>query len=171
VVSKYPIGIENFKTSSNAWNGTWLSEDEVIKIKVIDEPNGIIKLAWIESKDNDLTFKSITCKIKKGKSGLYLNVIEMPDGELTDYYFWGKIKKENQKIIFWQPSVDAFKKAHEAKKINAIIEKTDPDKSGKQRVKFVKLTDDPEVVLDLIENKSSEYFDLENPIVLMRIIQ
>ncbi len=171
VVSKHPVGAENYNTSSKSWDGTWLSEGEFVKIKVMDEPNGIVKLAWIEEKDNDIKFESITCQIKKGSNGLYLNVQAKPDDELTGFYYWGKVKKEKHKILFWLPSVEAFKQASEAKKIQATMEKTDPDKQGKQRIKNIKLLDDPKVILALVEGDGGKYFDLENPIVLVRAMK
>ncbi|MBU1340943.1 MAG: hypothetical protein KKE44_19120 [Proteobacteria bacterium] len=40
VISKYPIGIENYIASSDALDGLWLSEDDFIKIKVIENDCG-----------------------------------------------------------------------------------------------------------------------------------
>ncbi len=171
VVSKYPIGTEKYNASPKSWDGTWLSEGEFIKIKVMDEANGLMKLAWIEEKDNDFKFESITCQIKQSKNGLYLNVKARANDNLSGFYYWGKIKKENHKILFWLPSVDAFKEAFETKKVRAIVEKAKPDKSGKQTIRNIKLIDNPKVVLDLVEGDSRKYFDFENPIVLVRAIK
>ncbi len=171
VVSKYPIGTENYNASPDSWNGTWLSDDEFIRIKVIDPSNGILKVAWIEEKENDLKLESFTCQIKKGEKGLYLNVRDMPNEDFEGFYLWGKVKKENQKILFWLPSIRGFNKAYEAKKLKAIIEKTKPDKSGNQNVERIKLLEDSNSILDIIENNSGEYFDLENPIILIKIVK
>ncbi len=169
VVSKYPIGIENYIASSDAWDGIWLSEDEFIKIKVIDESNGIIKIAWIEQSENEFNLATITCQIKKGKKWLYFNVLELPGVEEDGYYHWGKIKKENHEIIFWYPSVEAFHEASKSKKLNTIVEKTTSGNSKKQSIKKIKLNDNPKAIIDLIEDSSSEYFDWENPVIVMKL--
>lgn len=171
VVSQHPIGTESYTASPDTWDGTWLSEGEFIKIKVIDAANGIVRLAWVEEKDNDFKFESFTCQIRKSKDGLYVNVQAKPDDSLSGFYYWGKLKKEDHKILFWLPSVTAFNEASEAGKIQAIIEREDPDKSGNRRIKNIKLVDDPQVISDLVEGDSGKYLDLEDPVVLVKVIK
>jgi len=171
VVSKHPIGIEKYNASADALNGTWLSDEEFIKIKIMDEPNGILKLIWIEEKDNDFKLESITCQIMKGGKDLYLTVLEMPDEGIAGFYYWGKVEIENRKILFWLPSFDAFKEAYEANKIKAILDKTKADKSGKQKIENIKLIDDPKIIVELIKDNNWKYFDFENPIVLIKLMK
>ncbi len=171
VVSQHPIGTENYTASPKSWDGTWLSEGEFVKIKVMDEAKGIVKLAWIEEKNDDFKYESIICQIKRSKNDLYVNVKAKPDDELAGFYYWGKLTKEKHKILLWTPSVDAFKEVSATGKIHAIINKAKPDKSGKQRIKNIKLTDDPKVISDLVEGDSGKYFDLEKPIVLVRAMK
>jgi hypothetical protein len=169
VVSEHPIGTENYVASAKSWDGIWLSEGGFVNIKVMDQAKGIIKLAWIETKPDDFKYETVTGQIKQGKNGLYLNVKAKPDDELTGFYYWGKLIKNPQTIVFWTPSVKAFRDASDAGMIKAVIEKTKPDKSGKQRIQNIKLVDNPNVVLDLVEGIDGNYFELEDPIILMKV--
>lgn len=168
VVSKYPVGIENYTTTADEWNGTWLNENEIIKIHVTDESTGLVQLAWIDHSQNGFKFESITCQIKKGKNWIYANVLEMPNEKIGGYYFWGRLKKEDRKILIWLPSAEAFRKAAEAKQIDAIVDATHSTKLKMQTIKSVKLLDNPEKIVTLVENSGSDYFDWEDPIVLIK---
>jgi hypothetical protein len=169
VVSENPIGIDNYLIQPEDWNGTWLSEDEFMKIKVIDEAEGLFEIVWIEEKDDDFKLETMMCQLRQGVSGVYLNVKDVPGEPLKDYYYWGKIKKDKDNILFWLPSFEAFEEAYESNIIQAIVEKSDPDENGKQYVQYIKINDDPKKIVDLIESNSGKYFDLEHPIVLTKI--
>ena len=169
VVSKHPIGIENYDLSSQSLDGTWLSEDEVIKLKVLQAAKGVVKLAWIEDKDDYLRFRSLTCQIKEGNNDIYLNVLEMSDERSNGPYNWGKVHIDKNKILFWLPADKPFIEAVENERIKATIELVDPDNTGRYKYKKVVLTDNPKNIVDLIEDDTGRYFDLENPIVLIRL--
>ncbi len=174
VVSKYPVGIKKQTLTSKDWNGTWFNKDEIIKIKVKDETNGIIQLSWIEDKEKEFKLESIIVQILKGKQWLYANVLEMENQKIDTDFFWGRIKKEDKQIVFWPPSSEAFKKAAESKKIQARIHKTQTKLNGKKFVQDtgsekIQLLDKPEKIIDLIENKGSQYFYWEDPLVLIKI--
>lgn len=169
VVSKYPMGTKTYKLSSDALNGTWFNEEEFIKIRVMDEEKGIFKLVWLEEKDNDFRKESVTCQVMKDNGDFYLTVLEIPDDAIEGFYYWGKVQIENRKILFWLPSFDAFKEAFNAHKINAIVDKTKADSTGKQKLKNIKLIDEPKQVLALIKANEWQYFDFKNPIVLMKL--
>ena len=167
VVSKFPVGLEDHSIIADEWNGTWFNENETIKIHVMDESKGIIALAWIEHNQKGFKFESMTCQIKRGKEWLYANVLEIPN-EKVDGYYWGKLKKENNKILLWLPSAEAFREAAEAKQINAIVDVTHSTKLKMQTTETVKLLDNPEIIVNLIEIRGSKYFQWEDPIVFIK---
>jgi len=169
VVSKHPVGLEKYPLNPDEWDGTWLHEDEVITIKVADESKGIVQIAWIETNQEKLTFESVTCQVMKGTNWLYINELEFPDENDDGFYFWGKLRKENRKIIFWVPSVEAFQEAAEDKQIHAIVNKTDSTAGTKQRTEDVRLLDKPAKIIDLIENNGSKFFEWEEPIILIKL--
>ena len=167
VVSKYAVGLEDHSIIAGEWNGTWFNENETIKIHVMDESKGIIALAWIEHSQKGFKFESMTCQIKRGKNWLYANVLEIPN-EKVDGYYWGKLKKENRRILLWLPSAEAFREAAEAQQTNAIVDVTHSTKLKMETTETVKLLDNPEKIVNLIEISGSKFFQWEDPIVLIQ---
>nr|WP_320190169.1 hypothetical protein [uncultured Desulfobacter sp.] len=163
VVSKNPVGLKPFAPSKEQIEGIWLSDNETIKIKLINESEGIIKFAWIEDKASDFKLETVTGKLLKGNKGVYINALGQPGDDFGGYYIWGKIQFKDHKIIIWPPSFESFKLAFENNKIKAIVEKND---NGK--ITDIKLIDKPKGIIDLIENNSS-FFDWENPIILIKM--
>lgn len=92
----------------------------------------------------------------------------MPNEKIEGCFFWGKLKKEDRKILLWLPSAEAFRKAAEAKRIDAIVDVTHSTKLKMQTTESIKLLDDPEKTVNLIENSDSDYFEWEDPIVLIK---
>jgi hypothetical protein len=176
VVSIRPVGIENSPINPEDWNGFWLCDGNILKIKVIDDSKSIVKLAWFEDKNNDLEPQSVTLKIMKGKKWTYANILELEGEKAKDEYLWGRISNEKEKIVFWHPLVRSFAEAAESKKIEAIIHRKLPAANGEEVSQdmmpdSITLTDQPEAIVDLIENGGSKYFDWENPVTFTRIIK
>lgn len=176
VISNRPIGLDCILVNPEEWNGIWLIDDNVVRIKVIDDTNGIVKIASIEDKNNDLKLESIVLKVMKGEKWLYANIIEMEGEKATDKYLWGRISKEERKIIFWAPSVKEFAKAAESKKIDATVSKKTKSKGcneiseEEEYPDNVILKDEPKTIIDLIENGESNYFEWDHPIILSKLI-
>ncbi len=169
VTSKYPVGLENFAVIGNDWNGTWGSDEMAITILVKDEAKGIVQLAWIERNLDKLKFQSVTCRIMKGRKWLYANVLEASGENVGDFYFWAKVKKDDNKIVIWRPSVAAFRDAVAAKRLQAASAAPDRTKEDAISDDSVQIIDPPEVLVDLVESSGSTYFEWEEPTTLVKI--
>lgn len=165
VVSKDPVGLEPYAPAPKQLEGIWLSDNETIKIKLISESEGTIKFAWIEDNESDFKLGTATGKLMKGNKGVYINSLGLPGEDFGGYYIWGKIQFKDNKIFIWPPSFKTFKLAFEDNKIKALIEK-----NSEQKVTNIKLTDEPKTIVDLVENNSN-FFDWENPIILIKLIE
>lgn len=163
VVTQHPIGTEPYFAAKSDWQGTWLSDNEIVKIKVLDESAGSIQIAWIEDNEAELKFEQVTCQLMKSKNAVYIHTLNLPNEDFGGYYVWGKIQLENNQIIIWEPMFEAFKSAYQEKKLKASVEKND-----KQEISNIQLTDTPENILSVIENDKT-FFDWENPTVLVRL--
>ena len=75
VVSYHPVGKERIALESDQWDGAWLADENVVKMKVIDRENGIVQMAWIEEVGNELRPKSIMFQVLKGGKWMYANVL------------------------------------------------------------------------------------------------
>ncbi|MDK9708895.1 MAG: hypothetical protein OEL83_17775 [Desulforhopalus sp.] len=168
VTSQFPVGLDDYQVTAKDWAGTWLCGDALITIKVKDEAKGILQLAWIEEKSGNLQFESIICQVSKGRKWLFANVLEESGKKADGTYFWGKIAKEDRKIVIWRPSVAAFREAVAAKRLQAMASTTDPNKTDTYRDDSVHLLDKPETIIDLVESGGSTYFEWEEPMILIK---
>jgi hypothetical protein len=176
VTSYSPIGLENYNLNEKDWNGIWIlpEKEDFVKIKVIDRENGILKAVSIEEKDYHFELNEIVFQIKKGKKWIYANILEEDGKKSNKEYFWGKILNEKGRIIYWFPSVPAFLAASEAKKIKTSVHKSAQVSTGEEASQGLEdtksvsiiLEDDPEAIIDLIENSNENYFDWEHPLML-----
>jgi hypothetical protein len=178
VVSHFPVGKEKIALESDQWDGTWLADKNVVKMKVIDRENGIVQMAWIEEVGNELQPKSVIFQVLKGGKWIYANVLEMEGKKAEDAYYWGVVKKEQGRIVFLYPSVPAFVQAAESQRIKAVIEKSQSSTTteasaaeGKSGSVKVTLTDTAEAVVHLVENGGNDYFDMEHPAVFIRLFK
>jgi hypothetical protein len=176
VVSLHPIGRERIALEPEQWDGAWLADENVVKMKVIDRENGLVQMAWIEVVGNELRPKSVTFQVLKGGKWMYANVLEVEGKMAEDAYYWGVVKKEQGRIVFFSPAVPAFVQAAESQRIKAVVEKSQPPttaeaspvarKSGSVKVT---LTDTAEAVVRLVEDGGNDYLDLEHPVVFIRL--
>lgn len=176
VTSNHPIGLENCNLNEKDWNGIWIlpGKEEFIKIKVVDKENGIVKVVSIKEKENNFELSEIILQIKKGKKWIYANILQEDGRKTNEKYFWCKIIIENGRIIYWFPSVQPFLEASETKKIKAIVHKPAPVSTVKEALEDSKavsviLDDEPEAIIDLIENGRENYFEWEHPVMFVKI--
>ena len=88
------------------------------------------------------------------------------------------VKKEQGRIVFLYPSVPAFVQAAESQHIKAVIKRSQPSTTteasaaeGKSGSVKVTLTDTAEAVVHLVENGGNDYFDMEHPVVFIRLFK
>lgn len=178
VVSLHPVGREKIALEPDQWDGAWLSDENVVKMKVIDRENGVVQMAWIEEVGNELRPKSVTFQVLKGGKWMYANVLELEGKKAEDAYYWGVVKKEQGRIVFLSPAVPAFVQAAESQRIKAVVEKSQPPTTaeasqteGRSGSVKVTLTDSAEAVVRLVEDGGNDYLDIEHPVVFIRIFK
>ncbi len=120
--------------------------------------------------------KSVTFQVLKGGKWMYANVLELEGKKAEDAYYWGVVKKEQGRIVFFSPAVPAFVQATESQHIKAVVEKSQlPNTAeaspteGKSGSVKVTLTDSADAVVRLVEDGGNDYFDLEHPVVFIRL--
>ncbi len=166
VVSKNMIGLEDYKIDAQKINGTWINQDGAMLIKTLEPEQGIIKIIFLEDKEDVETLK---IKIMKGKSWLYFNVLpEESEKELE--YIWGRIEIEEGRIIFWHAANDAFAEAVKKRKIKGKI---DNKKQISGEMSFetstIILTDSAKNIINLVESSEKTYFVWDDPTVIIKL--
>ena len=166
VVSKNIVGLEDYKLDAQKIDGTWINDEGAMLIKVIEPDKGIIKIIFLEDKEN---IESVNVKIMKGKAWLYFNIL--PDEDSKDIeYIWGRIQINENRLIFWYTSEDAFTKAIKKKKIKGVIEKTKQE-SGKLsfNISTAILTDSAKNIISLVESSDKSYFVWDEPTFVIKL--
>ena len=166
VVSKNIVGLEDYKLDAQKIDGTWINQDGAMLIKTLEPDKGIIKIIFLEDKEDVETAK---IKIMKGKSWLYFNILP-EEGEKEPEYLWGRIEIEEGRIIFWHASNEAFAKAVKERKIKGIIDKK-KQLNGKLsfETSTVILTDSAKNIVNLVELSEKTYFVWDDPTVIIKL--
>ncbi len=166
VVSKNIVGLEDYKLDAQNIDGTWINEDGAMLIKTLDAEKGIIKIIFLEDKENIETAK---IKIMKGKAWLYFNMLP-EDSEKEPEYLWGRISIEDKRIIFWHTANDPFAEAVKKRKIKGKI---DNKKQISGEMSFetstVILTDSAKNIINLVETSDKNYFVWDDPTVFIKL--
>jgi hypothetical protein len=166
VVSKNIVGLEDYKLDAQKINGTWINDEGAMLIKVIEPDKGIIKIVFLEDKEK---IETINVKIMKGKSWLYFNLLPEKDDKEIEY-IWGRIQRNDNRIIFWHASNEAFTKAIKERKIKGTIEKKKQE-SGKLSfdTSTTILTDSAKNIISLVESSEKTYFVWDEPTVIIKL--
>src|SRR4030066_956562 len=155
VVSKNIVGLEDYKLDAQKIDGTWINQDGAMLIKTLEPDKGIIKIIFLEDKEDIETAK---IKIMKGKSWLYFNILP-EESDKEPGYIWGRIVIEEGRIIFWNAANDAFTEAVKKRKIKGKI---DNKKEISGKLSFEKstviLTDNAKNIINLVESAEKNYF-------------
>jgi hypothetical protein len=167
VVSKNMVGLEDYKLDAQKINGTWINNEGAMLIKVLEPEQGIIKIIFLEDKED---IETIKMKIMKGKSWLYFNVLPEEGDSKDTEYIWGRIKIDDNRIIFWHASNDAFTKAVNKRKIKGTIDKK-KQLNGKLsfETSTVILTDSAKNIIELVESAEKNYFVWDEPTMIIKL--
>jgi hypothetical protein len=165
VVSKNMIGLEDYKLDAQKINGTWINDEGAILIKAIDPEKGIIKIIFLEDREK---IETLMIKIMKGNSWLYFNIL--PEKDSKDDYMWGRMQINDNKLIFWYASNEAFTKAIKERKIKGTIEKKKQE-NGKLSfdTSTVILTDSAKNIINLVESSDKSFFLWDEPVIFIKL--
>ncbi len=166
VTSKNIVGLQEFKLDAQKIDGTWISDEGAMLIKTIDPDKGIIKITFLEDREN---IQSAKMKIMKGKSWLYFNLLPEKESK-DDDYVWGRLQINDNKIIFWHTASENLTKAIEEGKIQGTIKK-EKQEDGKYSftTSTVILTDTAANIVKLVETSDKSYFLWDEPAVFIKL--
>lgn len=166
VVSKNIVGLEDYKLDAQKIDGTWINQDGAMMIKTLDAEKGVIKIIFLDDKED---IEKATIKIMKGKAWLYFNMLP-EDSDKEPKYLWGRISIEDNRIIFWHTANDPFAEAVKKRKIKGKI---DNKKQISGEMSFetstVILTDSAKNIINLVETSDKNYFVWDDPTVFIKL--
>ena len=165
-VSKNIVGLTDYKLDTKKIEGTWINDEGAMLIKVIDQDKGILKIFPLEDKEKIETMK---IKIMKGNAFLYFNIL--PEEESKDNeYIWGRIQINDNRLIFWHASNEAFTRAIDKKIIKGTVKK-EKQEDGKFcfTTSSAIITDSAENIINLVESSDKSYFIWDEPSVFFKL--
>ncbi|XCN72846.1 MAG: hypothetical protein Q3M24_21590 [Candidatus Electrothrix aestuarii] len=168
VTSENLIGDTAVQLSPEAWNGTWKNEETALQFKVIDPENGLLKIAWFEEKDNELQPESLTVQIRKGEQWEYLNLLEgsLYNDLALEKYCWGRIEKEEKRLLFWLPNPERFELAVQSDMLQGKVIKTKKENSPSTHVR---LNASSQKLIQQVESNGGDYFLWDKPLTFIKI--
>jgi hypothetical protein len=152
-----PIGEKPCKIEAQEWEGTWLHKDGTLTMKVMDGEKGLLKIAWVEPKEETLALESLEVQLWESGSWVFANTKEDSADEAG--YLWARIKQDGKQVVIWLPDEAKFKVLVEQGKLPGRIER------------------DGDVILDRLEpqhlslitgEQEGVLFAWDQPVVLIR---
>jgi hypothetical protein len=116
-----PIGEKPCKIKAKDWEGTWIHKDGSVTVRVMDGENGQLRIAWIEPKENGLTFETHNVQLREAGSWMFANIKD--DANTNEpRYLWARIKGDGNQVIVWLPDPAKFRALVEEQKFPGRIE-------------------------------------------------
>jgi len=119
VYTPQPIGERPSLIETDAWEGTWINEEQFLTINVTDETEGLLQISWIKKDQGQVKLES--CKVYLLESGDWI-FASIPDKDNPKLYLWGRIKRVGQQIVVWVPDSEKFQALVEEGKLPGKIE-------------------------------------------------
>lgn len=158
VMSSHPVGIEPVTIAAEEWQGTWISDDGALTIRVPEGPPGRIQLAWIEGTDKP-ELKTSLVHIRAAGDWHFGSLEEREEPEQIRY-LWGRLVKDENTMLFWLPRVEKFRQLVEA---GVLPGKVDEDGD----VLLTELA--PQELAIIASEDLGVLFEWENPTILRRL--
>jgi hypothetical protein len=160
VYSTNPVGEKPYPIKEKDWKGIWLNKDAVISIKVVDEANGTIKMAWVEWKDREAKLECYEVLLRQWEQWVFGNVKDQnKDGKVI--YFWAPIKFSEDQFLCWRPKAEKFREMGKEGKL-PCREEGDSD---------CILGDLSPEHLRIMTSQIEQLYEWDDPLVFVRIIK
>lgn len=166
VRSVEPMGTSPVSLVPEEWDGTWQTpgSSAFCVAKVTDAANGKLDVAVLGIEDERIRMRTLHVQIRQSGDWLFFSVpareFSSSDAQAKDGYFWGRLKKEGDRAVFWLP--------HFGRIEAAISEGRLPGKrlsNSDIELESLKAGD----YEWMISEKAGVLLDWENPVVLIRM--
>ncbi len=114
--SLHKLGLESLTLDTNKWQGTWISGDGALQVKVVDAHSGEIEILMIENEK----IEKHQVFINKNGSDTYGNLLTK-----EKHYIFVKFKMRKNELLMWLPKLDAIKAAIDHKKLVGVVNDKD----------------------------------------------
>ncbi|NMC21315.1 MAG: hypothetical protein GYA33_12950 [Thermogutta sp.] len=109
VRSTEPMGTSPVSLVPEEWDGTWQAPGSsgFCVVKVTDAEAGKLDVAFTGIEDERIRMRTLHVQIRQSGDWTFFSVpaqeFANQGDEVKDGYFWGRIKKEGDRAVFWLP--------------------------------------------------------------------
>jgi len=140
------------------WNGTWITKDGCVVVKVTNPEKGQLIAALIESEKDGLKLKKYDIELRGTNNFIFLNIKADKEND-KQLYIWGKIRKEGKEAVVWGTDTGKFRDLVNAGKL--------PGKIKDKDVYLEALNEEQRKFIESEEN--ALLFNLNHPSVFYRL--
>jgi uncharacterized protein YcfL len=147
------LGEKTYLLDKNKWEGTWVTGEGFLQLKVIDIETSEVSIMLIEKGE----LQKYKIFIRKNGEDSYMNLVDE-----DNHYLFAKFKRTRNQIIVWLPSREMMQKAINSKALTGVISEK----------KNVLITSEKKQVNNyFVENKDKILFEYEEPIIFRKLIK
>jgi hypothetical protein len=163
VTMTHPLTATGDAVLRDSLEGRWLTDDDVIWLRFTAA--GLGRFAGLEWDDDDFQLQVGELVVTEGADGGYLSVRVREDGEWENEYFLVRFHLTSAgDLVLWLPETSVFRAAVEKGVVAGTV-------ASEEHSTSIVLTGPPDEVLAFLEGPhDTPAFDLENPMVLKRLI-
>jgi hypothetical protein len=103
-----PVGEMPHALVAADWEGTWLADRDVAKVKVLDAARGQLQLLRIDEGKGAPRIATTTVFITEVGADLFASLRNDEETTSAKAYLWGRIRRDNDQILLWWPDVKRF---------------------------------------------------------------
>lgn len=165
VVSTHPVGLEPVAVEAEEWEGTWVADDGAFTLRVPEKgAAGRVELGWIEEEGDRFVLKTSQVYLRSAGEWMFGSVENDEDpgsGRPENVrYLWGRLEKDEGKILFWLPSVEKFRQLVEDGVLPGEVEEGGDVVLGQLAAEHLEL---------ITSGKKGVLFEWEAPMILRRL--
>jgi hypothetical protein len=125
VISPTPVGETPLILKPAEWEGMWVASDGAfVVLTVINATAGQLKAAEVKESDGELKFEMNTLFLREANGRIFVSVLH-PHEDKPIGYVWGRLKKDGDTIIVWEPDQAQFSKLVAAGKLKEKSQNND----------------------------------------------
>ena len=153
-----PFGEKPAAITAEDWDGTWVTGNGALTLKVSDGPKGLLRAAWVETKDGDFELATRDLFVRTVNRSLFVTMADRDEDGKTNFV-WARAIMKPDELQLWAPVFDEIKRLAEQGKLPATI--------SSNRIALRNLNTEH---LNRIERSTdAQLFDVEHPLKLRRL--
>ena len=155
VLTTQPMGETVVQLSPEQWQGTWLHQEFIVTITVLDKDNGLLQASWIEQRKDGPHMEVFKGTVRATGD---MTFFVAKDENQKELFQWARVKKGDNYLIMWSPNVEQFK--------ILIKDGTLPGKVTEDGVLLDELKSE---TIEMIDDPSANLLKWKEPDIFIRI--